>query len=235
MTWVSTIVALAALGAGRQASAAAAPVAVPPGWVEDFRRIAQAHRDLRAFDLEIEAVVATGESRVPIRANVKCDERHRCLRQFLSSTTLETPQVSVMVNNVTRTIAVARREQAEPPPLGAVDPTKNLEQLVEQGGSVSGGEETPGGRHWVIATGQATLPSLEMYVDADTHLVRRLTYQTTTPEGAETHVEVSYTWRDPSRLDPSAFDVEQFVREQSGTFTPAKDYANYSIVTSTSR
>lgn len=234
MTWIMTVVALAALEASPQPPSDQAP-AGPPAWVEEFRRVAAAHRDLRAYDLDIEAVIETGASRIPIRANVKCDERQRCLRQFLSSTTLETPELSLMVNIVTRTITVARRERAEPRPLDAIDPTRNLERLLHRGGSVSGGADTREGRRWLIATGQAALPSVEMYVDSDTHLVKRVTYETTTQEGAQTRVDVTYTWRNPLQLAPSAFEVEQFVQEQSGIFTPSRAYANYSIVTSTSK
>jgi hypothetical protein len=234
MTWVATIVALVALGASPQDPSDQVP-AGPPAWVEEFRRVAAAHHDLRAYDLDIDAVIETGASRTPIGANVKCDARQRCLRQFLRSTTLETAELSLMVNSATRTITVTRRDPAASRPLDAIDSTINLERLLQGGGSISSGDDTPGGRRWVIATGQAALPSVEMYVDADTHLVKRVRYETTTQQGTQTRVDVRYTWRDPSRLDPSAFEVEQFVREQSGTFTPATAYANYSIVTSTPR
>jgi hypothetical protein len=231
MMGIVVVVALTALGTHAQATAPRA-TSISAASVEEFRRIAAAHHDLRAYHLEIEAVVETGSLSIPIRATVKCDLQKRCLRIFLSSITLETPEVSLMVNGVERTITFTKHEQGERVRSDVLDPSSSLETWLQRGGAVSGGEITTAGQHWVMAPEEPTLPTIEMYVDLDTHLLRRLTYETAAAGKARGRVDIAYSWRDPAGLDPGQFEIGQFVLEDSGTWKPAAAYANYRIITS---
>jgi hypothetical protein len=230
-----TILAIATLIAHVELGAAQAPAnAVAPG--EAFHRIAAAHRDVRAYGLQIDALVTTGTATMPLQATVKCDSERRCLRRFQNSITLETPDRSLLINTMQRTITVSNPSNREPDHSAASgDPAAAIDKWLQNGGAISGGELSAAGRHWLVQTGNAAIPAIEMYVDESTHLVRRLVYETTSPGAAKTTVDVSYSWGDPSRLNPDDFDERQFVHEKSGTLVPANAYANYRLITADPR
>jgi hypothetical protein len=198
---------------------------------EEFRRIAAAHRDLHSYDLQIEALVESSGSSLPLRATVKCDEQRRCLRVFQKSTTLETPRLSLMLDATSQTITVTRHKVLNvPEPQASMDPSKALETWLENGGKLSGGESTPMGRHWTLETGKPTSPRAQMYVDPDSRLLRRFVYQNERSDGIRTTVDIRYTWGDAARLDPREFETSQFIEEQGRTIRPAEAYARYRII-----
>jgi hypothetical protein len=217
--------ALATAGAQAFATEPAAVTAV----ADEFRLIAAAHRDLRAYDLQIAVSVDSAGASIPLHAVVKCDGRKRCLRMFKSSTVLQTPEMSLMVDANERTITVTRHQldavQATP-----MDPTAALQAWVEAAGRVSGGELTPAGRHWIFESAKPSVRPGHMYVDTDSRLLRRFVYSTETPTGLLTTVDIHYTWGDPAQLNAADFETSRFVQEQQGGIVPSREYAQYEII-----
>lgn len=207
---------------------ATGPVAATDS-AEEFRSIAAAHRDLRAYDLQIAVSVDSAGSSIPLYAAVKCDGRRRCLRIFKSSTVLQTPEMSLMVDANDRTIMVTRHELATSP-AAPMDPIAALQAWLEAGGRVSSGELTPTGRHWIFESGKPGVQPGHMYVDADSRLLRRLFYSTVTPTGISTTVDIRYTWGDPTRLNRADFETSRFIREERGAIVPASEYAHYRVI-----
>jgi hypothetical protein len=215
-------------------AAASGPVA--PG--DEFQRIALAHRELRSYDLKIDVKVEINGSSVPFHASVRCDDRQRCLRMFQGSTTFEAPQLSLLIDKTDRTITVRHRKPADvthtalSPTTAVMDPSKAFETWSKNGGSVSGGDVTPNGEHWIVNTGKPELSRLEMYVDEKSHLLRRVLYDSRTANGMATRVDILYSWGDPTRINPTEFEPSQFIKEESGAISPADGYADYRIINS---
>lgn len=207
---------------------AAEPVAATDTAME-FRSIAAAHRDLRAYDLQIRVSVDSVGSSIPLHAAVKCDERQRCLRMFNSTTVLQTPEMSLMVDASERTIMVTRHGgdavQATP-----MDTAAALQAWLDAGGRLSGGELTPEGRHWLFESAKAGVRAGHMYVDNHSRLLRRLVYSAQTPTGVSTTVDIHYTWGYPTQLNLADFETSRFVHEESGAIVPANQYAHYKII-----
>jgi hypothetical protein len=216
----------------------AAPDSGPAAPVDEFQRIALAHSELRSYDLKIDVSVEISGSSVPFRAAVRCDDKQRCLRLFQGSTTLETPQLSLLIDKTDRTITVRHRKPADvtqtalSQTAAAMDPAKAFETWRKNGGSVSGGDVTPNGQHWIVNTGKPELPRLEMYVDEKSHLLRRVLYDSKAANGIATRVDIKYSWGDPARINPTEFEPSQFVKEESGTISPVDAYADYRIINS---
>lgn len=223
---------------GQLPAATAAPDSGPAAPLDEFQLIALAHRDLRSYDLKIDVSVEIGGSSVPFQAAVRCDDKQRCLRLFQGSTTLETPQMSLLIDKTDRTITVRHRKPADVTPTAlsqttaAMDPAKAFETWRQDGGNVSGGDVTPNGQHWIVNTGKPEIPRLEMYVDDKSHLLRRVLYDSKTASGTVSRVDIKYSWGDPARIDPAEFEPSRFVKDESGTIFPVDGYADYRIVNS---
>jgi hypothetical protein len=206
--------------------------------VDEFRRIALAHSELRSYDLRIDVSVEINGSSVPFHAAVRCDDRQRCLRLFQGSTTLETPQLSLLIDKTDRTITVRHRKPADVTETTssqatvAMDPSKAFETWRQNGGNVSGGDMTSNGQHWIVNTGKPEFPRLEMYVDEKSHLLRRVLYESKAASGIATKVDIHYSWGDPARIDRAEFEQSRFVKEESGTISPVEGYADYRVINS---
>lgn len=220
----AVIVVIALVATTHGATEVATPVAV-----EEVRRIAAAHQNLKAFDLRIDVWLGSSGATEPLTATVKCDGEGRCLRIFQQWTMLETPPVSLVVDAREQVITVMRGKVA-PVNWPALDPDQMLQAWLKRGGQVSGGDPTPDGRRWAFDRPDATGPPAAIYVDERTHLVRRLVYGDTQPGGAPTLVDIRYTWGDASAIAPAAFDVGRFLVDQGGNLTTAGGYAGYRIV-----
>jgi hypothetical protein len=210
-----------------QAPASAADDTLAAAAGKEFEEIAAAHRALRAYDLGIDVTYSVAGAARMFQARVACDERRRCLRVFQNATTLETPEMSLLVDANDRTISVAVREPAAGGNAAQVDPTARLEAWIASGGGLSGGELTAGGRRWVFQPAKPALPTAQMYVDPSSHLFRRLVYE---GGGEKAQVDIRYTWRDASRLDPAEFEVSRYIEGQDASITPARAYATYRII-----
>jgi len=219
-SWVVVIGLIAAGGTDQQRPTAA----------EEVRSIVTAHRTLQAFDLRIDAWLGSTGASEPLTATVKCDGHERCLRVFQSWTTLETPALSLVVDERERTITVMRGKVTPARGSPALEPRDMLQAWLDRGGKVAGGETTPEGRRWTFERADAAGPPAAVYVDEHTHLLRRLVYGQTEPGGAPVLIDVHYTWGDGSRLDASDFDVGRFVAEEGDAITPAEGYAGYRII-----
>ena len=220
-----TYLAALALAAATQAFGAEPDAAVAAA--DEFRQIAAAHRNLRAYDLQITASIDTAGSSVPLHATVKCDARARCLRKFRTSTVLLTPEMSLMIEDNERTITVTRYKIEAPL---AMDSVAALQVWLDAGGRITGGEITEGGRHWILQSAMAGLQAGHMYVDVDSRLLRRLVYSTHTQTGSRATVDIHYTWRDPAQLSLTDFETHRIVEERHGTLVPAPDYAHYRLI-----
>ncbi len=204
---------------------------------QEFTLIAEAHRALRAYALEIHITYSTGEGSQVWTARVACDNEQRCLRVFQNTTTLQTPGLSLLVNSSDRTMTVAKRDPSEPvisssgaDPTVTADPRQALTDWLQGGGVLSGGEVTAEGRRWVFRPAKPTPPEIQMVVDEHSHLLRRLSYAGVMRGRGPTLVDIRYTWRDPSLTDLSEFEVNRYIQEQGGAFTPAQGYADYRII-----
>ncbi len=203
-----------------------------PGAREEFALIADAHRELQTYDLQIEARIDAGGESLPLSASVKCDAQRRCLRSFQNSTTLVTPRLSLIVDAGSRTITVTRQRLSETQQSPA-NPAAAFEDWLARGGKLSGGALTSWGRHWTLS--DRASPRAEIYVDPESRRIHRFVYQTPRADGGLTSVDIRYTWRDAARLNPDEFDTGRFVREVAGTIAPAEAYARYRIISADGR
>lgn len=197
---------------------------------EDFSLIAKAHRDLARYDVVIDIRYEADKSIAPILAKVKCIDPNRCITAMGAITVLRTPSWLISVDQSRYTMTVAHRTANVADAPSYQDPGKLLSVWLKTGAKLLGGELTANGRHWTFVPASARQPQADLYSDPDTHLLRRLTYQTANRGAGVGRVDISYLWNDPSHLDPADFNETKYIVGQGDTVSPASAYANYSII-----
>jgi hypothetical protein len=203
-----------------------ATTAVSAGMSEDFRLVAKAHRDLARYDVVIDV---RNEAASLVRAEVKCMEFNRCITAIGTLTVLRTPSWLIAVDQSRHAITITHRTANNDAP-SYRDPATLLSAWLRTGAKVDGGDLTPDGRRWTFTPANAREPQADLYTDANTHLVRKLTYKKTDSRTGSGSIDISYVWNDPSYLDPADFNEAKYIVEQGDTVRPANGYANYSLV-----
>jgi hypothetical protein len=198
--------------------------------LEDFRLVATAYHDLSRYDVVIDVRYGTDGSVGPIHAEIKCVDVKRCARSVGAITVLQTPSWSIAIDEARHSMTVGRRGESEAVAPSYQDPNELVRAWLESGGKISGGELSPEGRHWSFIPANTRLLRADLYTDPNSHLLRRLVYEMKDATARSVRVEISYTWNDPSHLDPAEFDETRYIKEQGDTISPANGYANYSII-----
>src|SRR5262249_48901764 len=147
----------------------------------------------------------------PIHAEVKCIDSNRCIRVIGALTVLQTPPWSIAVDEWRHSMTIARRSASNADAPTFLDPDKLSLGWLKKGAKVTGGELPPEGRHWPLIAASAGQPQADLYSDPNTHLLRKLVYQVNHGEAGAGRVEISYTWKDPSNLNPAEFDETRYI------------------------
>lgn len=200
-----------------------------PSATEDLQSIAAAHKQLSRYDLEI-TVTYEGSAGPSIHANVKCLVAGSCLRSTGGLSILETPRRVVAVDSNTRTITKAERDPALPTARATEPPDKLLEAWLKTGATVTGGELTDAGRHWIFAPANPRQPRAELFTDPGTHLLRQIIYYAPAGEGKAARVNVAYDWHDSSKINISEFEEAHYFLTQEDGLVPTSRYAGYKII-----
>jgi len=204
---------------------------VPQSVRDELREIALVHQTLQRYDVAIDVRYEGTNAPVPIQAEVMCIEKSRCIRAIGNLRILQTPQWSVAIDRSTRTMTVAHQAtNASPTADSDPDPDKVLSAWLAKDTKVSGGQLTPDGRHWVFQPADPSRPPAELYTDPRTHLIRRILYQSRGSGTAPARVSLTYSWKDPSRLNDEEFTESHYIVSHADRIEAASSYATYRIL-----
>ena len=198
---------------------------------EAFAVIAAAHSAFTAYELRIDIDYRGAVPLAPLSARVVCTASQHCLRVFQNISTLETPERTILVNSIDRTLVVAEvRDNTVPPMSAAGDPGQALREWLKAGGHLSEGQPGPEGRTFVLEPPKHSAPSIRLTVDEKTHLIRRLTYEADPSRPEQHQIDIRYTWQAGPPASAPELDVSHYVTLRGESITPATAYADYRVI-----
>ena len=207
--------------------------ALSAGNMSEFVQIAEAHQQLVRYDLTVEVDFPAAAAMAPLVATIRKADVHREMRTFGDLTILETSEWRIAVDSGDRVIVVGRKERpGGGDPARDVSPSVAIQQWIDRGATIAGGEVTEEGRRWRVEPAGGKGPRAEIVVDASTRLVRRVIYDMTDANGKAARVDIHYTWRDPSGIRTADFEAARFIVVEGDDIRPAKAFAGYRILRS---
>ena len=213
----NTILVLLAMGAAHVLAAEQS------AW-ERFLVVADAHRALGRYGIEITVRLGTGEQ--VLHAEVECVTAYHCERTIGPLTVLQTPEWTIAADRGRKTLTVAPRDPAPQTRMAYPDPQRMLSDWLKVGANISGGELTPTGHRWVMRP-PGRRPMVEVFTDADTHLLRRISYAA--DAAVSRRLDVFFHWR-TSGVDEARVDPMNYIRVRGKQIEAARAYQGYRVI-----